>query len=300
MTRRIGDLETSDIGLGCLHLSSRRTPLERSDAISVIHAALDSGITLLDTADAYTPSSHLGHNEVLVREALSAYADIAILERLIVATKGGFHRGEDGTWILAGRPEQLVASFEASLQHLGVERIDLYQLHRPDPAVPFDDQIGTLLRLRDEGKIANIGLSNVDLNQVRRGNELTGGLAAVQNEMSPWWHPEDGILDYCTQMGIAFLPYSPLGGRERSKTLHSVDTARKQFAVVAAAHEVSAQQVALAWLLGLSPIIVPIPGATRTASVTDCANAMGLLLTTQDRELLATSVGTNTSSLSLM
>lgn len=265
--RRIAELSVHPIGLGAMPLSDAAMLAERPRALATVHAALDSGITLVDTADIYAPDGdQFGHNEVLVAEAVRTWAGSpADRERIVVATKGGITRapGPDGDlWGRAGSPEALGAAARASAQRLGVDVIDLYFLHRLDPVVPFDDQIAGLAAVRSDGIARNIGLSNVTLAQLDRALELLGGpehggIAAVQNEFSPRYRADADVLARCQERGLAFLPWSPLGGASQAGGLGSRYAA---FSEVATLHHVSAQQVALAWLLGLGPHVIPIPG----------------------------------------
>jgi aryl-alcohol dehydrogenase-like predicted oxidoreductase len=284
--RRIADLSVFPIGLGCMPLSDRRMVPERPRALATVHAALDSGVTLLDTADIYAPGgAHVGHNEVLVAEALRTWgASSQDRDRVVVATKGGITRtpGPEGdAWGRAGTPEALGRAARASAARLGAEAIDLYYLHRLDPAVPFDEQVGGLAQVRADGVAARIGLSNVTLAHLDRalalvGGPEQGGIVAVQNEFSPRYRRDTDVLARCTERGIAFLPWSPLGGALQAGDVGSRYAA---FAEVAAEHGSTPQQVALAWLLGLSAVVLPIPGSTRPATARASAAAAGLVLT---------------------
>ena len=284
--RRLGDSTVSAVGLGAMPLSmSDQTPDEKS-AIEVVHAALDAGVTLIDTADAYAPEADPapGHNERLVARALASYGGDS--SRVLVATKGGHTRTATGGWGLDGRPEYLRAACEASLKALGVEAIGLYQLHRVDPAVPFADQLGALAELRAAGKIRQIGLSNVSLHQLRFALAELGadGVAAVQNQFSPDYRYTLGDLEFCAAHGIAFLPWSPFG--RPGLGARGLPEAFPAFAEVGRAHGASAYEVCLAWLLALSPTVIPIPGARRPASVRSSAGAVGLELSEEELTLL--------------
>jgi aryl-alcohol dehydrogenase-like predicted oxidoreductase len=251
-----------------------------------VHAALDAGVTLLDTADSYhLPGAEPGHNERLVARALAAYGgDTA---GVLVATKGGRGRPADGSWTVTGTPRHLKAAAEASLKRLGVEAIGLYQLHKPDPAVPFEESVGALRELLDEGKIRLAGISNVDVAQIRVAYGILGDrLASVQNRYSPAVRDSEAELRLCAELGLAFLPWSPLGGVSRS----SLDGPSRvegevrfgAFHSVAAEHGVSPQRVCLAWLLAKSPTVVPIPGASRPGTIWDSAGAADLALSTEE------------------
>jgi aryl-alcohol dehydrogenase-like predicted oxidoreductase len=283
--RRIADLSVHPIGLGAMPLSDPAMLAERPRALATVHAALDSGVTLVDTADIYAPDGeHFGHNEVLVGEAVRSWAGSqADRSRVVIATKGGITRfpGPDGDiWGRAGTPAALGAAARASAQRLGVEVIDLYYLHRLDPGVPFDEQVGGLAAVQADGIARHIGLSNVTLAMLDRALDLVGGpaeggIVAVQNEYSARYRVDGDVLARCTERGIAFLPWSPLGGAAQAGELGSRYAA---FAEVAADRGVSAQQVALAWLLALGPQVIPIPGSTRPATARASAAAAGIVL----------------------
>jgi aryl-alcohol dehydrogenase-like predicted oxidoreductase len=280
--RRIGNRTVSALGLGGMPMSVREhNDEERS--ISTIHRALELGVTLIDTADAYSPDeATFGHNEVLIAKALKQYGDGAA--DVLVATKGGHtRRGTD--WELDGSPAYLREACVASLQRLGVERIGLYQHHRPDPQVPYEETIGGLKALLDEGLIEAAGLSNADPDQIRAAHAVLGeGLAAVQNQFSPSFRSSQPEIDLCAELGIAFLAWSPLGGMSDAGSLGDAFAA---FADVARKHDVSPQQVCLAWELSLSDVVVPIPGASRPESITDSAGAVDLKLDEDDLAQLA-------------
>lgn len=267
--RRIGEVKVSAIGLGCMSLSIPGHP-DRESAIAVIRCALDAGITFFDTADAYT-SADPGHNELLLAEALAGAPDV------LVATKGGLGYRTGGPWDRHGSPEYLAAAARASAKRLGVEAIGLYQFHQPDPTVPYEESIGALRDLHQDGIIRLVGISNVTVEQIAIADRVLGGrLAAVQNQLSPSYRANEGVLDHCAEHEIAFLPWSPLGGTGRAGGL-AVEF--PEFAAVAAELAVSAQRVALAWELALQHNTIPIPGARRTASIADSAGAADLVLT---------------------
>jgi aryl-alcohol dehydrogenase-like predicted oxidoreductase len=274
-TRRLGGLQVSAIGLGEMPLSLAGRP-DQAQAVRTIHAALDAGVTLLDTADAYCrDQSDFGHGERLVAKALAAWGGDR--DRVLVATKGG-HTRPGGSWDLDGRPEYLRQACEASLERLGVEAIGLYQFHRPDPKVPFAESVGALAELRAAGKVRLVGLSNVSVDQVRQARELVE-VASVQNEFSPRFRRSEGELAWCAANRIAFLPWSPLGGIGRGRDLGG---RHRAFAEVAEAHGVSSQQVALAWELAKAPVVIPIPGSSRPETILDSAAAAGLRLTADE------------------
>jgi aryl-alcohol dehydrogenase-like predicted oxidoreductase len=275
-TRPLGPAAVFPIGLGAMPLSVSGRPGE-AQAIRTIHAALDAGVSLIDTADAYAlDESEVGHNERLVAKALRGRR-----EEVVVATKGG-HVRRGRAWELDGSPAHLRAACEASLRALGTDRIDLYQYHRPDPAVPFAESVGALKELQDEGKVRWIGLSNVDTAQLEEALGIAD-IVAVQNQLAlDFTSPlVKGEVRACAERGIAFLPWSPLGGIG-----HAGDTAGVQAVRSAAGrHGVSPQQVVLAWLLSLGPTVIPIPGSRRAETITDSLAAAGLRL--EDAELQA-------------
>lgn len=276
-TRRIGSRTVSALGLGAMPMSVREQNDERRST-ATIHRALDLGVTLIDTADAYSPDeATFGHNEVLIAKALQAYGGA---DDVLVATKGGHtRRGTD--WELDGRPSYLREACLASLERLGVEQIGLYQHHRPDPAVPYEETIGGLKALLDEGLVAAAGISNADPAQIRVAHEILGdGLVAVQNQFSPTFRSSQPEIEQCASLGLAFLAWSPLGGMSDAGSLAG------PFASVAAKHGVSPQQVCLAWELSLSDAVIPIPGASRPESIEDSVQAADLVLDDEDLEVL--------------
>ncbi|MFD5265816.1 aldo/keto reductase [Streptomyces sp. NPDC058335] len=279
--RTLGGLRVSAIGLGAMPLSIEGRP-DEARALATVHAALDAGVTLLDTADSYhLPGAEPGHSERLVARALATYG--ATAEEVLVATKGGRGRPAGEDWTVNGEPGRLKAAAEASLKRLGVDAIGLYQLHKPDPAVPFEDSVGALLDLLDEGKIRLAGISNTDADQIRRAHAILGDrLVSVQNRYSPAVGDSEPELRLCAELGLAFLPWSPLGGIARSALDGPSRTeGGHRFA---AFHEigrergVSPQQVCLSWLLTRSPTVIPIPGASRPTTIQDSAAAADLTL----------------------
>ncbi len=281
--RTIGSRTVSAIGLGGMPMSIEGRP-DEDRSIRTIHAALDAGVTLIDTADAYhRDADEVGHNESLIAKALSSWSGSS--SDVLVATKGGHLRPGDGSWTLDGRPDHLKEAAKASLQRLGGDAIALYQFHRPDPEVPYAESVGALVELLDEGVIEMAGISNADPDQIRVAQEVLGGrLVSVQNQFSPAFRSSRPELDLCAELGIAFLPWSPLGGISRAGDL---GTRHDAFAEVAKAHGVSPQRVALSWELALAPTVVPIPGASRPESILDSVRAADLELSADEVELLS-------------
>ncbi|MEV0116846.1 aldo/keto reductase [Streptomyces sp. NPDC050844] len=285
--RTIGNTTVSAVGLGAMPLSIEGRPDEER-AVATIHAALDAGVTLIDTADSYHwHANEQGHNELLIARALARYGSDT--SGVLVATKGGRGRPGDGTWTVTGTPGHLKRAAEASRKRLGVEAIGLYQLHKPDPAVPWADSVGALRELIDAGTIRAAGISNVNTAQIREAHTILGdGLVSVQNQYSVAVRGSEPELRLSTELGLAFLPWSPLGGIARS----SLDgpsgptSAGTAFHRIAAERGVSPQQIALAWLLTRSPAMIPVPGASRPASIQDSAQAAELKLSTAEQALI--------------
>ena len=271
--RRIGNRTVSAIGLGAMPLSTNEHRPSPDDAVAVVHAALDAGVTLIDTADAYAADeSEFGHNEELVARALRGRSDA---DDVLVATKGGHtRRGRD--WELDGSPAYLRRACEASLRRLGVEAIGLYQFHRPDPATPWEDSMGALRELVDDGLVQLAGISNADVGQIDAARAIVGeALVSVQNQFSPGWRSSADELAHCAATGLAFIPWSPFGGVSAAKELGSTAA---EFAAVADELGVSVYQVTLAWHLAQADVVVPIPGASRPQSIEDSAAAADLHL----------------------
>lgn len=267
-------LELGRVGLGAMPLSERGRP-DRWQAKETIHAALDAGVRLIDTADAYClDRTDTGHNEVLVAEALRSWHGPA--DEVVVATKGGHIRDDDGNWDVDGRPSHLRAAALASRERLGVERVRLYQFHRPDPTVSFEQSIEALAELRRDGVVEHVGLSNVTVEQLDAASAIVP-IDAVQNELSPYACASMDVVAWCHRHAVPFLAWGPLGGAARAQRL-TLDPAVTTFADVAAELGVSTQRVVLAWVLSLSPAVTVIPGARRAASILDSVAAAELLL----------------------
>jgi aryl-alcohol dehydrogenase-like predicted oxidoreductase len=274
-TRTIGDRAVSAIGLGGMPMSIEGRP-DRARSIATIHASLDAGVTFIDTADAYhLHADEVGHNETLIAEALGTWGGDR--DSVLVATKSGHLRPGDGSWTQDGRPEHIKEAAKASLARLGGDAIGLHQFHRPDPAVPYAESVGALVELLDEGVIRMAGVSNADPDQIREAQQVLGGrLVSVQNQFSPSFRSSEPELRLCHELGIAFLPWSPLGGIAKAADLTPGLAA---FAEVAEAHGVTPQQVTLAWMLAKSPVVVPIPGSSRPETARASAEAVAVHLT---------------------
>jgi aryl-alcohol dehydrogenase-like predicted oxidoreductase len=264
------------VGYGGMHLSLQDRP-PRSQAIDAVRAALDAGVRLIDTADAYClDDSDIGHNEMLIAEALRGWGGDR--DAVLVATKGGLTRPA-GRWERDGRPEHLRAACDRSLRALGVERIALYQLHAPDARVPFEESVGALAQLRREGKIRWVGLSNVTVSQIRAAEAITP-VASVQNRLNPYFREAlgDGVVRYCTEQGLGFLAYSPTGGGRLNLKLPDHPVLRP----MAARLGVTAHALVIAWVLARSPSVIAIPSARRVAHALDSARAGDLELSAED------------------
>jgi aryl-alcohol dehydrogenase-like predicted oxidoreductase len=261
-TIQLGDLTVNRMGYGAMRITGKGIwgpPENRGAALDTLRRAVELGVNLIDTADSYGPNV----SEELIAEALAPYP-----AGLVIATKGGWERVGPGQWTHNASPQHLQAAVEGSLKRLRLERIDVYQLHVPDPAVSFDASMETLARLREQGKIRHVGLSNVTLEHVERARKMVP-IVSVQNRYSFADREWDFLLDHCEANGIAFMPWAPLGqNREANGALE------------AAARELGATplQVALAWLLRRSPVLLPIPGTSSAAHVEQNIAAAGLKL----------------------
>ncbi|WP_182523532.1 aldo/keto reductase [Nocardioides dongkuii] len=277
----VGRHEVGAIGLGLMTFDQTGTQ-PREQLADTVRAAVDAGVTLFDTADAYGPGEEKGagaqgENERLIASLLD---ELGVRDRVLLATKGGHVRTDGGGWATDSTPAHLRAAVDASLERLGVEQIALWQHHRPDPDVPYDEVIGTLKEIADSGKVRMVGLSNADPDQIRAAHAVLGeSLVSVQNQFSPAFRSSRPEIDVCEELGLAFLPWSPLGGLGSAKDLAEKHPA---YAEVADAHGVSPQQVALAWELAQSPVVIPIPGAKRPQSILDSAAAADLELSAEE------------------
>jgi aryl-alcohol dehydrogenase-like predicted oxidoreductase len=281
----VGRVDIGAIGLGLMTFDQTgRQPREQLAA--TIKTALDAGVTLFDTADAYGPGEEKGpeaqgENERLIASLLD---ELGVRDQVVLATKGGHVRTAGGAWGTDSTDAHLKDAVDSSLRRLGVEQIALWQHHRPDPDVPYDEVIGTLKEIAESGKVRMIGLSNADPDQIRAAHKVLGdALVSVQNQFSPAFRDSLPEIDICDQLGLAFLAWSPLGGLGDAKQLADKHPA---FAEVAAYRDVSPQQVALAWELAQSPVVIPIPGAKRPESIRDSAAAADLELTADELDLL--------------
>lgn len=256
-------LSVNRLGFGAMRLCGAGVwdwPVDRENALRVLRRAVELGVNFIDTADAYGP--HI--NEEQVAAALHPYP-----KDLVIATKGGSTRAGPGQWGRDGRPQHLKAACEGSLKRLRLDRIDLYQLHAVDPTVPLEEQVGAMRDLRDQGKIRFVGLSNVDLEQLRRAEHVVE-IASVQNNYNVGNRFSEPVLQYCEANGIVFIPYFPLDAGDIA--------AMEALAPVAAAHGATVFQVALAWLLRHSPATLPIPGTSSLAHLEENVSARTLTL----------------------
>jgi len=251
-----GDLTVYHLGFGAMRLTGPGIwgpPADKQEAIAVLHRALELGINLIDTADSYGPEV----SESLIAEALFPYP-----KDLVIATKGGLLRTGPGQWPADGRPEHLRVALEGSLQRLRVDHIDIYQFHRPDPKVPFEDSVGALAKMKEEGKIRHIGLSNVTMDQLARAQKIVP-IVTVQNHynlaMRASEHmtvaESEEMIDLCARQGIGFIPWSPLAFGELARSGSAIDQIAKR-------HNAQPSQIALAWLLKRSSTMLPIPGTS--------------------------------------
>jgi aryl-alcohol dehydrogenase-like predicted oxidoreductase len=275
-TITIGDLEVDRLGFGAMRITGAGIwgppsvpPTDPAGAIALLRRAVELGVNFIDTADSYGPNV----SEELIATALAPY------DGVVVATKGGLTRSGPGAWGVDGRPERLRAALEGSLRRLAVERIDLYQLHRPDPAVPFEDSLGALVEAQQAGKIRHIGLSNVTPAELEQALGIAE-VVSVQNRYSALDRASQAVLDACTQRSIAFIPWFPLAAGEAA----GADGALAQ---LARSHGASPGQIALAWLLAVSPVMLPIPGTSQIAHLEENVAAADIVLSPADVEALS-------------
>jgi aryl-alcohol dehydrogenase-like predicted oxidoreductase len=274
----VGRLEVGAIGLGLMTFDQTGTQ-PRDQLAETVTAALDAGVTLFDTADAYGPGDERGaeaqgENERLIASLLD---ELGVRDRVVLATKGGHVRTEGGEWAEDSSRAHLEQAVDDSLRRLGVEQLTLWQHHRPDPDVGYDDVLETLSGIAASGKVRMIGLSNANEDQIRTAHKVLGDhLVSVQNQFSPRFRSSRREIEVCEELGLAFLPWSPLGGLSNAKQLAEEHPA---FADLASTRGVSPQQVALAWELAQSDVVIPIPGAKHAESIRDSAAAADLELT---------------------
>jgi aryl-alcohol dehydrogenase-like predicted oxidoreductase len=273
----------SVIGLGCLALDNRPGAAERAE--STVRAALDAGVTLLDTADSYGDQrlgpAAAGTNEARVGNILRR---LGARDEVIVATKVGHTRTDDGGWGIDGSAGHIHRGVDASLRRLGASHIDLYQHHRPDPKLDYAESMGALREIYDAGKARMIGISNANADQIHTAHSMLGdALVSVQNQYSPSFRSSEPEIELCEELGLTFLAWSPFGGVAQAGALGEQ---HGEFGAVATELGVSPQQVCLAWMMQRSKALLPIPGASRPGSVTDSAQAVRLELSDHHLERL--------------
>ncbi|WP_338889081.1 aldo/keto reductase [Rhodococcus sovatensis] len=275
--RALGDLEVSAIGFGSMTIT-QVAGYDVDRGRRAVHAALDAGITLFDTADSYGPTDEYGVNERALADALRTWG--GPLDDVIVTTKGGHTRHGDNWWI-DGSATHLRKACQDSMARLGLDPLPLYQHHRPDPFRPYEESMQTLRDLVDDGLVRRVGVSNANPEQILIAREIVGdALVSVQNQYAPGFRSSEPEIELCGRLGLAFLSWGPLGGMRAAKDMGSGNVA---FTEVAANRSISVQQVALAWQLQRWPHVIPIPGASRPESVLDSVQAIDLHLT--DAEL---------------
>ena len=289
---KLGNREVSAVGIGLMNVSwiwsngAALDPVRRQEsAIPAIHAGLDAGITLLDTADIYAPTwDAFGHNEIFAAEALRTWSGTKEQKaKVVIATKAGITRQPGERWGRNGTLDYLLRAAEASAGRLGVDKIDLWQHHRLDPDVVFETQLTNVLALKERGIVDQIGVSNYDANQLEiavkmGGTPEEGGIVSVQNEFSPRYRYDLDVLEVCEKYGITFLPWSPLGGVRTKSEISEASV----FEELAPKYSASPFALALAWEMRYSSSVLPIPGATRAESILDCVSATEIELSDDD------------------
>jgi pyridoxine 4-dehydrogenase len=276
-TIEIGDRRVRRLGYGAMRITGRGIwgpPADHDGAIAVLRRAVELGVNLIDTADSYGPEV----SEELIAEALHPYPD-----DLLIATKGGLTRTGPGRWPPDGSPAHLREACEGSLRRLRVDTIELYQQHRPDPKVPYEDSIGTLKELQDEGKIRHIGVSNVSPEQLETARGIVD-VVSVQNRFNLTDRSSQEVLERCEELGIAFFPWAPVAAGDLARNGGPVDQ-------IASAHDASPGQVALAWLLSRSPVILPIPGTSSVEHLEENLAAASLGLSEEESAELEAAAG---------
>ena len=267
-----GDLTVNRLGFGAMRLTGKGVwgpPADREECVRVLRRAVELGVNFIDTADSYGPYI----SEKLIRKALHPY------DGLVIATKAGLLRTGPDVWIPLGNPSYLRQELEMSLRRLGVETIDLFQLHRIDPNVPLADQVGELVKFKNEGKIRHIGLSEIDVDQLKAAQQITE-IASVQNMYNLSARGSEPLLDFATSQGVGFIPWFPLA----SGPLAAADGPLQR---IAANHDASPSQLALAWLLKRSPVMLPIPGTSKVAHLEENVAAAEITITDEEFETLA-------------
>jgi aryl-alcohol dehydrogenase-like predicted oxidoreductase len=267
MTFKLGDKTFNRLGFGAMRITGEGIwgePKNHDEAVAVLKRAVELGANFIDTADAYGPEV----SENLIREALHPY------DGLVIATKGGMTRSGPNQWFANGQPEHIREAVEGSLRRLGLNQIELYQFHRPDPRVPFTDSLKTFFDLQREGKVKHVGVSNVTAEQLRAGLEL-GKIVSVQNRYSVLDRESEDVLQLCEQQGIIFIPWHPIGGGMD-------DFGQQELTAVAEKHGATTRQVGIAWLLQHSPVMVPIPGTGSVEHLEENMRAADLQLDAED------------------
>jgi aryl-alcohol dehydrogenase-like predicted oxidoreductase len=267
-----GDLTVHRLGFGAMRITGEGIwgpPRDRDEAIRVLHRAVELDVNLIDTADAYGPNV----SEELIAEALYPYP-----EGLVIATKGGLVRPGPGEWVPDGRPAHLREALEGSLKRLRVDVIDVYQLHRPDPKVPYEESVGALKEMQSEGKIKHIGLSNVDADQLKRAQSIVE-IVSVQNRYNLTDRASEYMVNLCEEQGIAFIPWFPLATGELAASGTELDR-------IASAHDATPAQIALAWLLRRSKTMLPIPGTSTVRHLEENVAAASIQLTQDEYDAL--------------
>ena len=263
-----GDLTVNRLGFGAMRVTGEGIwgwPPDRGNALKVLKRAVELGVNLIDTADAYGPET----SELLIAEALYPYPN-----GVVIATKGGLTRPGPGEWVPDGRPEHLKQAVDGSLKRLRLERIDLYQLHSIDPKVPMEESLGAIKEMKDAGKIRHVGLSNVEPDEIERARKIVP-IVSVQNRYNIEDRKSENALVYCEKNNLGFLPWFPIGGTRGLKPENALNAAAK-------AHGVSVFQVALAWLLERSPVMLPIPGTSSVAHLEENIAAATLKLAPEE------------------
>jgi pyridoxine 4-dehydrogenase len=268
-----GDLEVRRLGFGAMRITGDGIwgpPADEDAARGLLRRVVELGLNLIDTADSYGPEV----SENLIAEALHPYPD-----GLVIATKGGLTRTGPGQWPRDGRPEHLREACEGSLTRLKLDRIDLYQLHSPDPKVPFEDSVGALKELQDDGKIRHIGVSNVSVDELERARRIVN-VVTVQNRYNLTDRSSEDVLDACEQAGIGFIPWFPLARGSLAEPGGALEE-------VAHAHDATPGQVTLAWLLARSKVMLPIPGTSSAEHLEQNVAAEELILSDEERDAVA-------------